>query len=202
MAQDARLYAPAALRNRQPIADLLRDALPARGIVLEIASGTGEHALFLAEQFPDLTIQPSDIDPSALASIAAWREAAGRPNLLPPVRLDVRLLPWPIAALDAILCVNMLHISPWEAGLALFRGAAETLPAGGLLYLYGPYDRGAETEPSNLAFDASLKRRNPEWGLRPLDLVLETAGAHGFATESVVAMPANNQSLLLRKRAG
>jgi SAM-dependent methyltransferase len=200
MAEDARLYAPAALRNREPIASLLRDALPPRGTVLEIASGTGEHSAYLARQFPNLTFQPSDTEPSALASIAAWREAERTPNLAAPLALDARSLPWPITAADAILCINMIHISPWEAGLALFRGAADLLPNGGLLFLYGPYRRGAETEESNLEFDTSLKRRNPEWGLRELSTVLETADAHGFDTEQVVAMPANNRSMLLRKR--
>jgi SAM-dependent methyltransferase len=180
---------------------LLRDLLPPAGTVLEIASGTGEHALFLAEQFPGLTIQPSDIEPSSLASIAAWRAVSGRANLAPPLTLDTRRLPWPVAEAAAILCINMLHIAPWEAGLALFRGAASLLAPGCVLFLYGPYRRGAETEASNLAFDDSLKARDPEWGLRELDDVLATAAAHGFATEQVVAMPANNRSLVLRRLA-
>src|SRR6185312_5039591 len=136
---DARLYAPAALRNREPIRDVLRDCLPPAGTVLEIASGTGEHAAYLAERFPSLTFQPSDTDPAALASIAAWRDSTGLANLLPPLALDVRTLPWPAPEAAAILCLNMLHISPWTAGLALFAGAASLLPAQGLLYLYGPY---------------------------------------------------------------
>src|SRR4051812_25068307 len=176
---DSRLYAAAALRNREPILAVLRDCLPATGTILEIASGTGEHAAYLAEHFPALTVQPSDIDPAALASIAAWRDSAGLANLLPPLALDVRRLPWPIVSAAALLCINMLHISPWAAGLALFQGAAALLPAGGLLYLYGPYRRGTTTEPSNLAFDAQLQARNPEWGLRELDSVLATAAAHG-----------------------
>lgn len=196
---DARLYAPAALRNREPIRDILRACLPGAGTVLEIASGTGEHAAYLAEQFPALTFQPSDLDAAALASIAAWRQSIAAPNLLPPLALDVRQLPWPITAAAAVLCLNMLHISPWAAGLALFEGAAALLPPGGLLYLYGPYRRGAETEPSNLAFDAQLKARNPDWGLRELDAVLATAEAHGFACEAVHPMPANNRSLILRR---
>jgi len=197
---DARLYAPAALRNREPIRDVLRDCLPPAGTVLEIASGTGEHAAYLAEQFPALTFQPSDTDPASLASIAAWRDSTGAPNLLAPLTLDVRERPWPIAAAVAVLCLNMLHISPWAAGLALLEGAAALLPAGGLLYLYGPYRRGAETEASNLAFDAQLKARNPHWGLRELDEVLATAAAHGFACAAVHPMPANNRSLILRRR--
>jgi SAM-dependent methyltransferase len=197
---DARLYAAAALRNRAPILAILRDCLPASGTVLEIASGTGEHAAYLAEHLPDLAFQPSDIDPAALASIAAWRDSAGRPNLRPPLALDVRRLPWPITSAVALLCINMLHISPWEAALALFQGAASLLPPGGPLYLYGPYRRGAATEPSNLAFDAQLKARDLAWGLRELDAVLATAASHGFDCESTHAMPANNLSLILRKR--
>src|SRR4051812_8758045 len=196
---DLRLYAPAALRNRDPITALLRQALPSQGLVLELASGSGEHAVHLAGQFPALTFQPSDVDPTALASIAAWREASGLANLLPPIALDTRNEPWPVGSLAAILCINMLHIAPWEAGLALFRGAARHLAAGGLLYLYGPYDRGPQTEPSNREFDASLKSRNPAWGLRALTEVLAIAEAHGFALEREVEMPANNRSLLLRR---
>lgn len=199
---DARLYAAAALRNREPILSLLIGCLPASGTVLEIASGTGEHALALAERFPDLTIQPSDIDPAALASIAAWRDAGGRPNLAPPLALDVRDLPWPVASVAAVLCINMLHIAPWEAGLALFQGAAAVLPPGGLLYLYGPYARGEDTEPSNRAFDAQLKARDPAWGLRELEMVVDTAVAHGFDCEIVLPMPANNRSLILRRSTG
>jgi SAM-dependent methyltransferase len=196
---DPRLYAAAALRNREPILAILRDCLPATGTILEIASGTGEHAAYLAEHFPALTVQPSDLDAAALASIAAWRDSAGLANLLPPLALDVRRLPWPIASAAALLCINMLHISPWAAGLALFQGAAGLLPPGGLLYLYGPYRRGTATEPSNLAFDAQLQARNPEWGLRELDSVLATAAAHGFACDGVHAMPASNLSLILRR---
>ena len=197
---DARLYAPAALRNRAPIRAVLAGCLPAAGTVLEIASGTGEHAAYLAEQFPALTFQPSDIEPSALASIAAWRLSTGLANLLPPLALDVRRLPWPLTTAAAVLCVNMLHISPWAAGLALFQGAAALLPPEGLLFLYGPYRRGPDTEESNLAFDAQLKARNPDWGLRELAEVLATAAAHGFACESVHPMPANNHALVLRRR--
>src|SRR4051812_9368069 len=142
---DLRLYAPAALRNREPIAEVLRPALPSQGTVLELASGSGEHAVHLAGQFPALTFQPSDVDATALASIEAWRQASGLANLLPPIALDTRSEPWPVGSLAAILCINMLHIAPWEAGLALFRGAARHLGPGGLLYLYGPYDRAAET---------------------------------------------------------
>jgi SAM-dependent methyltransferase len=196
---DPRLYAPATLRNREPIREVLGACLPAAGTVLEIASGTGEHAAYLAEQVPALTFQPSDSDPAALASIAAWRQSTGLPNLLAPLALDVRQRPWPIEAAAAVLCINMLHISPWAAGLALFEGAAALLPAGGLLYLYGPYRRGTETEASNLAFDSQLKARNPDWGLRELDEVLATAAAHGFACETVQPMPANNHSLVLRR---
>ncbi|HET9426968.1 MAG TPA: DUF938 domain-containing protein [Allosphingosinicella sp.] len=194
---------PAAGRNREPIAEVLREILPGRGLILEIASGTGEHAAFFAEAFPKLLWQPTDAEPAALRSIEAWRAESGLFNLLPPISLDVRGAHWPVTEADAILCINMVHISPWPATIGLLRGAGRLLPPGAPLYLYGPYfQKEVKTAPSNLAFDSDLKARNPEWGLRNLDTVVEEAGAHGFELDRVVQMPANNLSVVLRKTAG
>jgi SAM-dependent methyltransferase len=193
--------APAAERNAEPIRAVLERALPPRGLVLEVASGTGQHAAHMARAFPQLTWQPSDPDPGAQDSIAAWRGEADLANLLPPVELDVTREPWPIAAADAIVCINMIHIAPWQAALALFGGAGRLLPEGGLLYLYGPYRfHGAFTAPSNAAFDASLRARDPAWGVRDLDDIEPAATAAGLHLEETVAMPANNHSLLFRRR--
>ena len=199
---DARRFAPATARNRAPILDVLRPVLPARGLVLEIASGSGEHVVAFAQEFPDLVWQPSDPSPDARASIAAWRAAEGLPNIRAPLDIDVLRAPWPIEAADAILCINMIHISPWGATEGLMRGAGSLLPPGGLLYLYGPYfQRGVPTAPSNLAFNADLRMRNPDWGLRELDAVEECAALHGLRLEQVVAMPANNLSVVFRRQA-
>lgn len=199
---DARRHAPATERNREPILAILREALPARGTVLEVASGTGEHVIHFARALPGLVWQPSDPDPSALASIRAWAEAAKLPSLRPPLLLDAAAPDWPVAGADAILCINMVHISPWEATVGLMRGAARLLAEGAPLFLYGPYRRaGLPTAPSNEAFDASLKARDPRWGLRELEAVAALAGEYGFALDNVVEMPANNLSLLLRRRA-
>jgi hypothetical protein len=189
--------APAALRNREPIAEVLARHLPKTGTVLTIAEGSGEHALHFAKTFPALTWQPSDLDPEALASIAAYRDEAALANLAAPIALDVTWPTWPIERADAITCINMIHISPWEATLGLFAGAARTLAPGALLYLYGPYRfDGAFTAPSNEAFDASLRARDPRWGVRDVrDL---EAAATGFALREVVTMPANNHSLVFR----
>jgi SAM-dependent methyltransferase len=192
--------APAAERNAEPIRAVLARVLPPRGLVLEVASGSGQHAIHMARAFPRVTWQPSDPDPNAQDSIAAWRDEAALPNLLPPIELDVTREPWPIAAADAMVCINMIHIAPWEAALALFRGAGRLLPDGGLLYLYGPYRfHGAFTAPSNAAFDASLRARDPAWGVRDLDDIEPAAAAAGFRLEETVAMPANNHSLLFRR---
>lgn len=200
MAEDVRLYAPAALRNREPIASVLADRLPPTGTLLEIASGTGEHALFLARRFPGLTIQPTDPDPLARASIEAWRVADPQPNLAPALALDAAAGDWPVAAADAVLCINMIHISPWPACLGLLAGAARLLSPGGLLYLYGPYRRGgAHTATSNAEFDRSLKERNPAWGVRDLELVCEEASGRGFDAPEILEMPANNLSLCFRR---
>ena len=197
---DARRYAPATQRNRGPILDLLRGVLPARGLVLEIASGTGEHVVHFARALPGLTFQPSDPEPSARDSIAAWTAAENLANIRPPMALDAATTPWPVASADAIICVNMIHISPWESTLGLMRGAAAILPTGAPLFLYGPYIRAdIATAPSNLEFDADLKRRNPAWGLRDLAEVAEVARAAGFSAPAVTEMPANNLGVVYRR---
>ncbi len=192
-------YAPATQRNRDAILAILREALPPVGLVLEVASGSGEHACYFAAALPALEWQPSDPDPVALASIEAWRAEAQLPNLRAPIRLDAAAA-WPVTTADAILCINMTHISPWAATLGLMAGAGRALPPGGLLYLYGPFIRDdVDTAPSNLAFDASLKARDPQWGLRRVEDVVAAAGASGLALERLVEMPANNLSLLFRR---
>ena len=194
-----RRSSPAAARNADPILDVLREALPKRGLVLEVASGTGEHSVHFARAMPGLRFQPSDPDPEALASIEAWRAEGGLGNVLPPLRLDAAAETWPVPDADAVLCINMVHISPWAATEGLMRGAARLLPAGGPLILYGPYRRsGVETAPSNEAFDASLKARNPLWGLRDLAAIEDEAAKSGLRLERVVEMPANNLTLVFR----
>jgi SAM-dependent methyltransferase len=200
---DARRYAPAAARNRGPILDALRGRLPASGLLLEVASGSGEHAVHLAAAFPALTIQPSDPDPEARASIAAWAAETGLPNIRPPLALDAAAAAWPAARADAVLCINMIHIAPWQACEGLVRGAARLLPPGGPLVLYGPFRRGgAHTAPSNAAFDESLRAQDPHWGVRDLEAVAALAAAEGFAAPEVVPMPANNLTLVFRRLDG
>ncbi len=197
----AKQHAPAALRNRDPIAAVLARELPAAGAVLEIASGTGEHAVFFAERFPALDWQPSDPSGEALASIAAYRADYPGDNLAAPVLLDAAAPEsWPVAAADAIVCINMVHISPWEATVGLFAGAARLLGAsGGRLILYGPYlEQGVETAPSNLEFDASLKARNPLWGLRDAEELDRLAAQQGMVRSARHALPANNIMLVYR----
>jgi hypothetical protein len=190
--------APAAQRNREPIREVLARVLPDAGTVLTIAEGSGEHAVHFAQAFPALTWQPSDIDPEALASISAWRDETALPNLAAPIALDVTESSWPIEQAAAITCINMIHISPWEATLGLFAGAARTLASGALLYLYGPYRFGGSfTAPSNEAFDASLRSRDSRWGVR--DVKDLEAVATGFTLREIVAMPANNHSLVFRR---
>src|SRR5262245_34445161 len=155
--RDMKQSSDAAERNREPIREVLAQVLPAQGLVLEIASGSGQHVVHFASHFPNLAWQPSDRDPAALASLEAWRTESNLPNLLPPIELDVAYQPWPIAQADAVVCINMVHIAPIEAMQALFAGAARTLPSGGLLYLYGPYRfHGQFTAPSNREFDLTL----------------------------------------------
>lgn len=196
---DARRHAPATERNREPIAGILRTLLPEQGTVLEIASGTGEHAIHFARAFPQLDWQPSDPDPAAIASIRAWAETARLPNLRPPLTLDASADRWPVEQADAILCINMIHISPWEATVGLMTNAAKLLPPGAPLILYGPYlQQGVETAPSNLAFDESLRQRDSRWGLRQLEDVVTLAESVGLRLEAVHAMPANNLIVVLR----
>jgi len=180
---------------------VLKPRLPETGRVLEIAAGAGEHAVYNAAALPGLEWLPTDPDPEALASIAAWRDHAALPNLLPPLRLDAADPDnWPVQRADAIVNINMIHISPWSATEGLIVGASRLLPAGGPLILYGPYiERDVETAPSNLAFDQSLKARNPAWGIRHLDEVMALATQHGLEFAERIAMPANNLVLVFRR---
>ncbi|MGI8841759.1 MAG: DUF938 domain-containing protein [Caulobacteraceae bacterium] len=192
---------PATARNRGPILEVLAARLPAAGLVLEVAAGAGEHAAFLAAALPHLHWRPTDADPDALASIAAWRGHAALPNLLPPLRLDAADPDaWPIDRADTVVAINMIHISPWAATQGLMAGAGRVLPPGGLLFLYGPFiEPDVETAPSNLTFDADLKRRDAAWGLRHLDAVTTLAARHGLAFAERIALPANNLAVLFRK---
>jgi SAM-dependent methyltransferase len=195
-----RRSAPAALRNREAIAEVLDEWLPRSGLVLEIASGSGEHAVYFAERFAMLEWQPSDIHLDALASIAAWREEAGLLNLREPIALDAASADWPFDRADAILSINMVHISPWKSALGLLKGAARLLAPGAPLIMYGPWLKGdVPTVESNLAFDADLKRRDPRWGLRLVEDFADAAVTSGLVLEATRTMPANNLMLLLRK---
>jgi SAM-dependent methyltransferase len=195
-ASDARQSSPSAARNRGPLLDVLERVLPQKGLVFEVASGTGEHVMHFARHLPDLTWQPSDPDAIARASIAAWIAAEPLANIRAPLAFDVTSAAWPVERADAVLCINMIHISPWSATEALLRGAARILPPGGVLFLYGPYKRnGRHTAPSNEAFDQDLRRRNPEWGVRDLATVEKAASAYGFRLSHTVEMPANNLSV-------
>lgn len=213
---DARQYAPATQRNREPILSILRQVLPPDGTVLEISSGTGEHAIFFAPRLAPRLWLPSDPNPLARASIASWRDSFPAPNLYPPVALDVRdsvwaveqtPLPEELQGLDlnqhpirAIVNINMIHISPWSATLGLMAGASRLLSAGDVLYLYGPYKQGgSHTAPSNAAFDQSLQMQNPEWGVRDLEAVIAAAEAAGLAFVQTWDMPANNLSVLFQR---
>ena len=222
--EDARRSAPAAQRNREPIAEVLSEWLPDSGLVLEVASGTGEHAIWFAERFPYLDWQPSDAHLDALASIEAWREDAGHSNVLPPLVIDAsNPTAWPIQLADAVLNINMhsdscddrkvaencgfdvvlnlnmVHISPWSAAIGLLNGAARVLKQGGALILYGPWLKAdIETAPSNLAFDQQLRERDAEWGLRRVEDFEAEAVKRGFTLEDTRSMPANNLMLLFR----
>ncbi len=196
-----RRYAPATLRNRDPILNVLGPLLPASGVVLEIASGTGEHIVHFARARPDIVWQPTDPSADARESIAAWVKAEGLENVRAPIDLDAAAESWPVAHIDAAVCINMIHISPWEATQGLMRGAGLRMAPGGLLYIYGPFRRAdVPTAPSNEAFDADLKARDARWGLRTLDDVRGEADANGLGFEGFVEMPANNLSLIFRKR--
>lgn len=196
-----KLSSPAAQRNREPIAEVLADWLPESGLVLEVASGSGEHAVHFAQAFPQLEWQPSDPDPGAILSIEAWRADSGLANLREPVILDATANAWPVERADAVLNLNMVHISPWEAALGLLDGAARVLAPGGKLILYGPWIvEGLRTAPSNLAFDADLKRRNPAWGLREVEDFAREAEKRGLLIADQREMPANNRMLLFIRR--
>ena len=191
---DGARASPSTARNRGPILDVLRTRLPPHARVLEVASGAGEHAIFIAAALPGIQWQPSDPDAEALASIAAWRRAADLPNLAAPIRLDAAdPASWPQPPFEAVVCINMVHISPWRAAEGLMAGSGRVLTPGGRLFLYGPYlEADVETAPSNLSFDESLRRRDPAWGLRDLANVKALAAANGLAFLERIAMPANN----------
>jgi SAM-dependent methyltransferase len=197
---DPRLHSPAVARNRDAILDVLRRILPTRGLVLEIGSGTGEHAVHFAAALPRVTFQPSDIDPNARASIDAWAARKRLPNIHPAVALDATRPPRPVCRADAILCIDMLHTAPWSATEGLFYQAFDLLQPGGALYLYGPFLReGVETAKGVLAFDTRLRAKNPQWGLRDLAAVAEAARANDFSAPEIVEMPGDNLSVTFRR---
>lgn len=196
-----KLSSPSAQRNRGPISAVLADWLPESGLVLEVASGSGEHAVHFAQAFPQLEWQPTDPDPGAILSIEAWRTDSGLANLHEPVILDAAAQTWPVERAEAVLNINMVHISPWEAALGLLDGAARVLAPGGKLILYGPWIvDGLQTAQSNLAFDADLKRRNPAWGLRKVEDFAAEAEVRGLLLADQREMPANNRMLLFIRR--
>jgi hypothetical protein len=192
-------HAPATLRNRAPILEVLHRVLPPTGVLLEVASGSGEHAVHFAAALPDWIFQPSDVDPSALASIAAWIDETGLPNVRPPLRLDVTSESWPVEPVQAVFSANLVHIAPPEAARGLMAGASRHLVAGGILVVYGPFRvGGVHTAPSNEAFDADLQARDAAWGVRDLEWLQELGAGSGLALEQRVDMPANNQTLIFR----
>jgi SAM-dependent methyltransferase len=199
---DGRQDAPSAVRNRDAILGVLRRALPHEGTVLEIGSGTGQHALHFAAALPRLRWQPSDPDPAMRASIAAWIAHARPANVAAPLAFDIEARPWPVGAVDAVVCINVLHVAPWRIVPALFGGAAAALPAGAPIVLYGPYRRaGTPTAESNERFDAQLRAHDPAWGLRSVEDVARAATVAGIDLVETVEMPANNLCLVLRRQA-
>ncbi len=197
---DRRQFSPSAARNRDPILAVLQRVLPSAGLVLELGSGTGEHAVHFARHLPALRWQPSDADPAAMPSITDWVAHAALANALPPLCFDLAATPWPLAAADAIVAINVLHYSPWATTPALFSGAAAILPEGGVVVCYGPYRRGgAHTAPSNADFDLWLRSVDARFAVRDLEAVEAEARRHGFRLEEVVDMPANNFSLVFRR---
>lgn len=197
---DHRQHAPSAIRNSDPILDVLQSVLPSSGLVLEVASGTGEHVVHFARTLPMLEWQPSDPASGARRSIDAWIAAEGLANVCPPLDLDAAGDIWPIARATAVVCINMIHICPWTSTEGLMRGASRILGPGAPLYLYGPFRQATRPiEPSNAAFDEILRRRDPRWGLRDLDEVAACAGSQGFVLVRVVEMPANNLSVVFRR---
>ena len=199
MTDDARKFAPAAARNRDAIADVVGQRLPRRGFVLEIASGSGEHTVHLAALHPDLIFQPSDPAPENRVSIDAWAAHAGLSNVRPALHIDATETFAPVETADVVMCINMIHIAPWDAAVGLVRNAGAVLREGGLLYLYGPFKRGGtHTAPSNADFDVSLRARDPSWGVRDLEAVAALAAESGFGAPETIEMPANNLSLIFR----
>ncbi len=197
---DGRWLAPSAERNKGPIADVLARVLPSSGLVLEIGSGTGQHVAHFAKTFPELAWQPSDADTTYRESVSRWIEAENLSNVRAPLQLDVHDRPWAIAAADAIVCINVLHVSPWSAAIALFKGARDIVGSHGAVVLYGPYRRGGHhTAPSNERFDASLRAHDPRWGVRDLDDVTAVAERAGFVRADIVEMPANNLCVVFRR---
>lgn len=195
---DGRWIALSAERNRDPILAVLRRTLPASGLVLEIGSGTGQHVAQFAKAMPELTWQPSDADTTYRRSVVSWTAKERVANVRAPIRLDVHDASWPVAIVDAVIAINVLHVSPWSATTALFDGARRVVRTGGIVFLYGPFMRGARhTAPSNAQFDASLRAHDERWGVRNLDDVVATARHSGFALREIVEMPANNLSLVL-----
>jgi cyclopropane fatty-acyl-phospholipid synthase-like methyltransferase len=200
-AADGKWSSPSAERNKGPILDVLARVLPQRGLVLEIASGTGQHVVHFAKALPDLTWQPSDPDQELRESIALRVSEEQATNINRPIDLDVTKLPWPLQTADAVVAINMIHVAPWSATLALFEGAKALLSTGHVLFLYGPYRRyGRHTSESNAQFDVALRTRSPEWGLRDMEAVSDVAAAAGFALAEIVEMPANNFSLVFKRR--
>jgi cyclopropane fatty-acyl-phospholipid synthase-like methyltransferase len=201
---DGKQYSPSAARNLEPITSVVLETFPKQGRMLEIASGTGQHVVALAEALPDVTWQPSDPDAAARGSVAAWIADTGHLNVEPPLAIDVMGADWEAAVagpFDGIVCINMLHIAPWAACRGLMRGAGTLLVPGGLLYLYGAYRRGGgHTAASNAEFDASLRLRNPQWGVRNLEDVEAEARSNGLDTAQVIEMPSNNLSVVFRRR--
>lgn len=196
----ARRHAPATARNRAPILEVLRRTFDRQGLVLEIASGTGEHAVHFAENLPHVQWQPSDPDEAMRASIDAWAAEARLPNLRQAIELDAAAERWPIDRADYVLSINMIHIAPWAACEGLMRGASRILPAGGKLVLYGPFrEGGRHTAPSNERFDEDLRRRNPAWGVRDLEEVIRLAATRGLAHVETVEMPANNRMVIFAR---
>ena len=196
------LHAAATERNREPILEVLRRVLPPRGLVLEIASGTGQHVAFFAGALPALRWQPSDVSAAHLDSVRAWSDASGADNIAPALLLDVERQPWLVTHAEAIVSINMIHIAPWSATGALFAGAARIVAPGGVVFLYGPFKRdGQHTADSNQRFDERLRAEDPRWGVRDVADVERTAASAGFVLAEVVPMPANNFSLVFRRSA-
>ena len=198
--EDGRLTSPSAARNKEPIAKTLSQILPRSGLVLEIGSGTGEHVVHFARVMPQLGWQPTEQDEECLRSICAWAAVETNANVRQPLYLDVIDAQWPIETADAIICINMIHITPWAATQGLLRGSSRILPPAGLLCLYGPYRvRGKHSSASNRAFDAQLRAINAEWGVRDLDAVSNEARAFNIELERTFEMPANNLIAVFRK---